>query len=153
LAAFTGQPNGVVAFASRWPTGGGKAGRFSYPYIMGCIIWTWPVATDVWVNGIHFVADELFELQESTPDVNYLSAISVTASGIPEFDITQESAVALVPSLTATLSGSNVIITWSGGGVLQVSTNLGTWSDVAGATNPTSTPAIISQKRFYRVRQ
>jgi hypothetical protein len=152
LAAFTGQPNGVVAFASSWPTGGGKAGRDSYPYILGCIIETWPFPTDIWVNGIHFVADQLFELQESPPNVNYLSAITVTASLIPEIDITQEAVVVLRPTLTATLSSGNVIITWLGGGVLQESTNLSTWSDLPGATTPYSTPAV-SAKKFYRVRQ
>jgi hypothetical protein len=84
--------------------------------------------------------------------VDYLSAITVTASGIPEIDITQEAVVALRPTMTATLSSGNVIITWSGGGVLQESTNLGTWSDVAGAASPYSTPAV-SAKKFYRVRQ
>ena len=153
LAVFPGQPTGVVAQASIWPTGGGKSGRGSPPYILGCISIGWPFPTDLLVNGTHFMADQLLILQESAPSINYLSGVSITAASVPEIDITEGTVVPLRPHLTAAVvSGSNIIIQWSGGGVLQQSADLLMWTDVPGAASPYSAP-INSPKRFFRVQQ
>jgi len=57
------------------------------------------------------------------------------------------------PTMTASLSGGNIVLTWTAGGTLQSTAALpGGWSDVPGATSgdtvPTTDPA-----RYFRVRQ
>jgi len=55
------------------------------------------------------------------------------------------------PVLTATPSGANVVISWTGTvGILQQSTDLVTWTDV-GSANPTTVPASGPAK-FFKVR-
>ena len=149
LAAFPGH-TGVAATASSWPTSFGKLGRSSSR--LPCFAGGWPWPTDFFVNGIHFVGDQLLILQETGPVVDYLSSFTITAANVDGFEIASESAVPLQPSLTATLSGAILTIQWAGGGVLQESTNLTTWTDVAGASSPYDT-STAPPKKFYRVRQ
>jgi hypothetical protein len=57
--------------------------------------------------------------------------------------------------LSATRSGTNIVITWTGGGTLEFSPTLGagaTWTAVAGASSPATVP-IGAANGFYRVRQ
>lgn len=58
------------------------------------------------------------------------------------------------PRLTATRAGANLVITWTGGGVLESSTDLkaGSWTPVANATSPYPAPTT-GNARFFRVRQ
>ncbi len=49
--------------------------------------------------------------------------------------------------------GNNVVITWTGGGVLQTSATVsGGWTDMAGASSP-ATVNPTEPRRFYRVRK
>ena len=57
------------------------------------------------------------------------------------------------PTLTASVSGGSITIQWSGGGVLQQSSDLVTWSDLPAATSPYTAQVSASPKKFYRVRQ
>jgi hypothetical protein len=50
------------------------------------------------------------------------------------------------------IQGGNVTITWVGGGALQSSTDLKTWTDVSGNPNGTYTTAATAAHSFYRVR-
>jgi hypothetical protein len=63
------------------------------------------------------------------------------------------SAVGPAPKLTVTMSGGNVTITWTNGGTLQSSTDLTTWSAVAGVTGSSYTAAASDAYRFFRVTQ
>ncbi len=51
------------------------------------------------------------------------------------------------------VSGTNVTLTWEGGGTLQVANDItGPWTDVTGATSPLTTPADQA-RRFARIKQ
>ena len=52
---------------------------------------------------------------------------------------------------TIQVDGGNVIVSWTSIGVLQQSGDLQTWTDIAGAISPYSTPATAA-KKFYRLR-
>ncbi len=51
------------------------------------------------------------------------------------------------------VAGGNVTLTWTGGGTLQSSTDLKTWSDVTGAVGGTYSAPATDAYRFYRLRQ
>ena len=52
------------------------------------------------------------------------------------------------------LQPGKVIITWTGGGVLQSSADLpGTWTDVAGTPANPATITLTGPKRFYRLKR
>jgi hypothetical protein len=56
-------------------------------------------------------------------------------------------------TLTITSSGTNVVISWSGNGTLQSSTNvIGIYTDVSNISNP-YTMAPIGNEMYFRVRQ
>jgi hypothetical protein len=59
-----------------------------------------------------------------------------------------------IPLLSATVQGTNVVISWTGAGTLQSADSpLGFWKDVSGATNPkVIPPATHTQGQFYRLR-
>ncbi len=56
-----------------------------------------------------------------------------------------------IPLLSATMQGTNIVISWTGPGTLQFATSpSGPWQDVSGATNPlVATPA---SQGYYRLR-
>jgi hypothetical protein len=54
--------------------------------------------------------------------------------------------------LTISADGQNITIAWEGGGTLQESTDLETWTNVAGATSP-HTVTANQTARFYRVEK
>jgi len=60
-----------------------------------------------------------------------------------------------LPILNAVMQGTNLVISWTGAGTLQVADSMsGPWSDLPNATNPYLVPtAIASQHQFYRLRQ
>jgi len=57
------------------------------------------------------------------------------------------------PVITVTRSGTDLVLTWPGGGLLQSSTNVvGTYTDIIGSSSPwTNAPAGV--QKYYRVRQ
>ena len=60
--------------------------------------------------------------------------------------------VLLQPQMSIQFLNGQVVVSWSGGGVLQSATDLtGLWTDVPGATSPYSIPPAGAHK-FYRVR-
>lgn len=72
---------------------------------------------------------------------------------VDDVRIALNSAGPAAPVVSVTLSGANVIVQWTGSGVLQSAASVpGTWTDVAGATSGYSTPAT-GTARFFRVRQ
>ena len=89
LGAFPGH-TGVVATVTSMPIGGGKLRLNIGPPIPGCFTDDFPPATDMFVNGIHFVGDQIRVLQESGPGADYLSALNVTAANVPSFTVTGE---------------------------------------------------------------
>jgi len=57
------------------------------------------------------------------------------------------------PGITITPSGTNLVLTWAGGGLLQSSTNVvGPYTDIIGSSSPW-TNAPTSAEKYYRVRQ
>ena len=57
------------------------------------------------------------------------------------------------PGITITPSGTNLVLTWAGGGLLQSSTNVvGPYTDIIGSSSPW-TNAPTSAEEYYRVRQ
>jgi hypothetical protein len=64
------------------------------------------------------------------------------------------SATAAAPKFTSvTRQGDKVVITWTGGGTLQTSTEVtNSWSDLTGVTSP-ATNTVADPKRFYRVKK
>ena len=54
-----------------------------------------PNPTDVWVDTIHFVGDELRVLQEAGPAVDHISDFTFTAANVEAFKITKETMVGL----------------------------------------------------------
>jgi hypothetical protein len=57
-------------------------------------------------------------------------------------------------SIAIEVSGENVQITWSQSGlVLQESTDMVVWTDVAGASSPYSPTLAAGESRFYRLKQ
>ncbi|MCL5097329.1 MAG: hypothetical protein M1608_07345 [Candidatus Omnitrophica bacterium] len=57
------------------------------------------------------------------------------------------------PKLNISLNQNQVVISWTGGGVLQSATQLdGTWTDVSGASSPW-TITLSGTSQFYRLRQ
>ena len=55
------------------------------------------------------------------------------------------------PTLSIARSGSNIVLTWQGGTLLQSSTVNGPWTAVSGATSPDTIPAT-SGSQFFRVQ-
>ena len=55
-------------------------------------------------------------------------------------------------TLTISRSGSNVTVTWPGGGLLQESTTLADWTDMRGVSSPYVTPIAGAQK-FFRIKE
>ena len=56
------------------------------------------------------------------------------------------------PTLSASMAGGSLNISWAGGGVLQYADEItGPWNDIEGATSPYQAPTTAPQ-RFYRVR-
>ncbi len=149
LGAFPGH-SGVVATVSAWPTSFGKLGPNALR--LPCFRGNWPWPTRININGIQFLADQLLILQESGPVLDYLSRFAVTAGDVDGFEIASESAVPLRTTLTTSLSGSTLTIQWTGGGVLQESNDLTTWTDLLSATSPYQT-GTGAPRKYYRVRQ
>jgi len=56
-----------------------------------------------------------------------------------------------LPTLTITRSGSDVLVTWSAGVLLEATSVTGPYTEVAGATSPYTVPASAAGK-FYRAR-
>lgn len=59
-----------------------------------------------------------------------------------------------LPILSVSTQGKNVVISWTGTGILQAASSLaGPWSDVTSASNPlTIPPSAQTQRTFYRLR-
>jgi Concanavalin A-like lectin/glucanases superfamily/Immunoglobulin domain/Immunoglobulin I-set domain len=68
-----------------------------------------------------------------------------------ELDALYSAASAPQVKISATLSGSNLILNWATGTLQQANEAAGPYSDVAGATSPYSVSASAARK-FYRVR-
>ena len=157
-----GMPGGILGGLSRWPIGGGKTGRNTGfpPFILSCISFDYPFGTDFLIGGQQYVTDRVLILQEGTPTVEYVSSMTITASGIPQFDIISESVVLLQttqPRIKVTYSASGVTLEWDGGGTLVSSTDvaapLANWSAVPGATSPHVIPSgQLTGRRFFAVR-
>jgi hypothetical protein len=84
------------------------------------------------------------------------SVTNVTPAGAGDWDfMVFVPATAQGPTITGVqLSGTNLIITWTGGGTLQSATSvIGPWSDVAGASSPYSADTTAASMTFYRIRQ
>ena len=69
-------------------------------------------------------------------------------SGPGSIQVTDDTPV----TLTISRSGSNVTVTWPGGGLLQESTTLADWTDMRGVSSPYVTPIAGAQK-FFRIKE
>ena len=65
--------------------------------------------------------------------------------------VTQD-ATLVPPVISASVSDGNLTIQWNGGGMLQESSDLGTWVNLVGAQSPCSVP-LTAPSKFYRVQQ
>jgi Immunoglobulin domain/Bacterial Ig domain/Immunoglobulin I-set domain len=88
------------------------------------------------------------------PGLNEIQALDLYAGGSAPvyYDNVTLSRLPLRPVLSAAFTLGTLSISWSGGGVLQQSSDLVTWADLFGATSPYSTP-VTAAKMFYRARQ
>jgi hypothetical protein len=84
--------------------------------------------------------------------------VLIKAAGLPSIKVAPK-AFTLVgprieaPKLSVVRSGNNVVITWTGGGVLEAADKVtGPWLEVIGATSPYSA-AIAGTAKFFRVRR
>jgi hypothetical protein len=109
---------------------------------------------------VYFYIDDM-----NTPVYSNISTIAVTGIGLLEIatawgdtDIAyyDDISFALVPppSLTATTSGSNLVLTWPGEGFIleQAGSVSGPWSEVAGATSGYSYNTTTGSMQFFRLR-
>ena len=103
-------------------------------------------------SGSTVIGDRVYLIPEGVPPVSFPTAVRLQASQIPAITFVSESAVIVPAGLGASVSGNNLTFQWTGGGVLQESSNLGTWNDLVGATSPCTVP-VSSPMKFYRVRQ
>ena len=119
---------------------------------------------------MHGLIDDLAVFSTAVSDAN----IALLAGGTSPTGLTGEKLIAywnfddLAPGTGGTppptgphidkiaISGTNLTVTWTGGGSLQQSTTLGggaTWSDVTGATSsPATVPVGSNQTLFIRVK-
>ncbi len=83
-----------------------------------------------------------------------LQSDGVTPNGEPDFNGVQIQAVSLDPvSITSTVSGSALTLTWANYGSLQSATNLaGPWVPVAGAASPFVVGTTNAGAQFFRVK-
>jgi hypothetical protein len=151
VAQATGQPGGALATCPIWGDSGCIPPIGIPPILKGG--WDWPDPGPLLnIAGSAAVqCDHLFITPEHVPGSSTLTAFQITASQVPSLTVTAVIPSPLRVSVSQTTPQS-VTLQWFGTGVLQESTNLGTWSDLPGATTPYSTPAV-SAKKFYRVRQ
>ncbi|MDB6066345.1 MAG: hypothetical protein JWR26_2553 [Pedosphaera sp.] len=98
VAVFPGH-TGLVAKLAAMPIGGGKLPPPLTNY--GCIVIYNPNPGHVWIDNIHYTANELRILQEAGPAPDYLSSFSITGASLTSLTITQETMV----GLPATLNG------------------------------------------------
>ncbi|MCX6878272.1 MAG: thrombospondin type 3 repeat-containing protein [Verrucomicrobia bacterium] len=82
VAVFPGTPGGIFGGSSRWPIGGGKTGRWSGGWVLGCIKFDYPDLTDFMIKGAQVSGNKLLMLQESPPVANYLSGYTITGTGL-----------------------------------------------------------------------
>ncbi|MCB1128414.1 MAG: hypothetical protein KDM81_18105, partial [Verrucomicrobiae bacterium] len=110
----------------------------------------YPMRT-IWVEGGGDAYLELFSVKEDGTRV----LLNDTANG--GFATYRSGVVPDKPaefSIAIAATGGNVQITWTQPGVvLQQSTDLTTWTDVAGATSPYSPALGAGEARFYRLKQ
>jgi hypothetical protein len=80
-------------------------------------------------------------------------AVEVKQVNATSSDITFGLDLIADPELTiAAVSASQVRVSWAGGGTLQSSTDLKTWTDVAGAAPPSLLVSVTTSHTFYRLR-
>jgi hypothetical protein len=57
------------------------------------------------------------------------------------------------PMLSISIVGGDLVITWSGGGILQEASSItGPWSDIPPAISPHTVPLPLAAAKFYRLR-
>jgi hypothetical protein len=107
----------------------------------------------VTLDGVEYVADEVIFHFEPVGTIDYLSGLTLTATGIDSFSITGLRTQPIVPRLTIAREGDNVILSWNAPGYrLESTDNLGampTWTEV-GATSSLTLQAGQG-RRFYRL--
>ena len=104
-------------------------------------------------SGSTVIGDRVYLIPEGAPPVSFPTAVRLQASQIPSITFVSESAVVVPTVLNSTVSGDSLTLQWIGGGVLQESSDLGTWSNLAGAASPCKVPVRPVPIKFYRVRQ
>ncbi|MBU6401652.1 MAG: hypothetical protein KGS61_15150, partial [Verrucomicrobia bacterium] len=95
-------------------------------------------------NGVPIVVQlggtETVQFQGNSGDYDYLLFVPSAPAG-PQFSKIQ-------------VSGSNLIITWSGAGTLQQAASpSGSWSAVSGASSPATVPIGGSKSLYFRIQQ
>jgi hypothetical protein len=113
-----------------------------------------PFPTDVAADPLFInEATHNYNLQSGSPAIDAGTNVGLPYSGA-EPDIGALERVNVVgPAITIAEIGGNVVLIWSGGGVLQSSSNVsGIFVDIAGSSSPwTNTPT--GSQQYYRVRQ
>jgi hypothetical protein len=153
VAHVPGQPApGPVAAAAAAPLGSQVAispvGTESFQF-------TWSSGpTTVFVSGGPAVTgDRLVVTASGPPTLGYLSGIQLSSGGgLSQITLTNETTAPSRPTLSATAGPNTLTLQWTGGGVLQQSTDMIHWSAVPNAASPFNlNPTLGPSLKFYRV--
>ena len=97
------------------------------------------------VNGNNVIAAEVHQVGPGSSDITWGCRVTVLQTTLP----------VVSPVLTIEMIGTDVKVTWSGGGTLICSDDItlprASWTVVGAATSPYVTPATAA-KKFYEVR-
>ena len=77
-----------------------------------------------------------------------------TGTGDSNFvETVRKSVLVLQPKIIVSKSGTNILLTWPGGGTLQSATNaIGTYTNMTGATSPFTVTNASGARKFFRVK-
>ena len=126
------------------------------PYDWWPPIWyfDWPEFSPVLATSGTFAnvaCDHVYIIPEGVSLSSAPTAFQLTASQVPSLSMTAVTVSPLRISLSQT--PQNVKLRWFGTGVLQISTDLKTWTDLTNAVSPYVVPTGSAARDFYRIRQ
>jgi hypothetical protein len=97
-----------------------------------------------------------YRLSQNGAPINATGVRLVISSNQNAVDEIEVNSLPLVPApvLSTRREGGDLVISWSGGGILEAAGQLsGPWSAVAGATNPFRQPLSGGSGNFYRIKR
>ena len=146
-SVFIGLDDALTTGITGFPLGQGYAWGNSPAGNSGPIVISTPGLhlINVWMREDGFTVDKLLLTSDG--------GFTPTDLGPAESPVFVPPVIRVGPGITITRSGTNVILSWPGGGTLQSSTNVvGSYLDIPGSSSPFNVPPAGAQK-YYRVRQ